>query len=138
MEIVKITEPWFEYNRASFDGMMAGREGFVLVASDGKIIGAITFSNYQPGSDITIHCTVLSEYQKRWLTKAIYKQVFDVPFITLGLERCGGFVIEGCTPQGFHERLGFKQEGTLRKFVKIKGEYRNVHIYGMLKEERRW
>ncbi len=138
MEIYKITEPWVEFHRAKFDAWFAGREGFVLVSSCGKIVGAITFTNYQPNSDITIHCSVLPEYQKRWLTKSIYKQVFDVPFVKLGLERCSGFIIDGCTPRGFHERLGFKYEGTLRRSIRVQGEYRDVHLYGMTKDERRW
>jgi RimJ/RimL family protein N-acetyltransferase len=138
MEIAKISEPWIEWHRALFDASLAGRQGFVIVDRKSLIIGCITYSDYHTGSDVTIHCSVLPDHHGRWLTKAIYKQVFDYVFITLGLPRCSGYLIEGCTPLGFHERLGFKKEGIKRDLVRIQETLRNVHIYGMLESERRW
>ena len=137
IEIAKVSEPWIKWHRALFDASLAGREGFVVV-SGGKIAGCITFSDYNPDADITIHCSIHPEYHKRWLTKTIYKQVFDFPFVTLGLKRCSGYIISGCTPIGFHERLGFKEEGIRRQAVVINGTPRDIYLYGMLESERRW
>lgn len=38
---------------------------------------------------------------------------------------------------GLYERLGFRQEGTLREFVYKKGEYIDVILFGMLRREYR-
>lgn len=34
-----------------------------------------------------------------------------------------------------HERIGFKLEGTLRRMVFTKGQFLDVHLYGLTKEE---
>jgi RimJ/RimL family protein N-acetyltransferase len=137
-EVAKLSEPWHKYHRAQFDAAFAAREGFVLVANDGALAGCIMVSDYFPGVDAMVHCTVAPEYHTRWLTKSIYKEVFDFVFVTLDLHRCGGYVIDGMTPQGFHERLGFKQVGIMRQLITIEGEKHDLILYDMLKEERRW
>jgi RimJ/RimL family protein N-acetyltransferase len=139
MEVVKIAEPWMYVHRASFDAILATREGFVLMDSQGRIKGAITYSDYRPGDDIIVHCTVHPDSHSRWLTKQIYKQVFDHVFVTLDLPRCSGYRISGTgTPDTFHRRLGFKHEGIVRVSVRVQDERRDVHLYGMLRNERRW
>ena len=137
-EVFKQSEPWWNYHRAQLDSVLLQREGFVLVANNGKLVGAIMISDYTPGSDAIVHCSVLPEYHRRWLTRSIYKQVFDFVFDTMGLDRCTGYVIDGLTPEGFHERLGFKYVGRLRRLIMAKGEKRDLIMYDMLKEERRW
>jgi RimJ/RimL family protein N-acetyltransferase len=34
-----------------------------------------------------------------------------------------------------HEKLGFRREGTLRRMMYTRGEYIDLHWYGMTKEE---
>lgn len=139
MEVAKAAEPWMYMHRASFDAVLATREGFVLLDNSDRIHGAITFSDYRPGDDIVIHCTIHPDHQRRWLSKQIYRQVFDYAFVTLELPRCSGFRIDGTgTPATFHERLGFKLEGIVRQSLQVQGERRDVYLYGMLKGERRW
>lgn len=139
MEVAKLAEPWMFIHRASFDSIMSGREGFVLIDAAGSVQGAVTFSDYRPADDIIVHCSVHPEYHRRWLTKEIYRQVFDYVFVTLELHRCSGFRIDGTgTPETFHERLGFKLEGVVRQGVRVQGERRDIYLYGMLKDERRW
>ncbi|MFZ4856135.1 MAG: GNAT family N-acetyltransferase [Desulfuromonadaceae bacterium] len=139
MEVVKIAEPWMYIHRAAFDAILGGREGFVLVDAAGRIKGAITYSDYRPGVDVIVHCTVHPDCHRKWLTKKIYTQVFDHVFVTLGLHRCSGHRVSGTlTPDTFHERLGFVHEGTIRQGARIQGELQDVFIYGMLKEDRRW
>lgn len=137
-ELAKVTEPWWHFHRAQFDNVFVSREGFVLVANDGTLAGCIVVSDYHPGVDAVVHCSVHPKYQKRWLTRKIYKEVFDFVFETLDLVRCSGYVIDGLTPQGFHERLGFKYVGRLRQFVTVDDKKHDFIWYDMLKEERRW
>lgn len=139
MEIVKVSEPWMYVHRAAFDAILATREGFVLIDSLGRVKGAITYSDYRPGTDIIVHCTVHPDSHRKWLTKKIYQTVFDHVFVTLNLPRCSGYRISGTgTPDTFHERLGFKLEGVIRQGVKVKDKLQNVNLYGLLRDERRW
>lgn len=137
-EVMKISEPWANYHRAQFDAVMQKREGFVLVDNEGKIAGCIVISDFYPGIDAMVHCSVLPKYHRRWLTRSIYKQVFDYIFETLGLDRCSGYIVDGMTPRWFHERLGFKYVGCQRKLFPVNGVKKDVFIFDMLKEERRW
>lgn len=135
VEIAKISEPWFTYNADTFN---ADRTGFVILNNENKIVGSSLFSDYFVGADITIHNMVLPEYFGRWITRSIYKEVFDYPFVSLGLERCSTYIIDGFTDPKAVERAGFTQEGIKRKLVEVDGVKRDVILYGMLKHERKW
>ena len=136
--ITTTCEPWWGWDRNTSDRLFAQREGFVLVAADDTVVGHITFSNYQPLLEVAIHVSVLPEYQRRWLTKDIYRQVFDHVFTELKCHRAVGVAFEGFTDLNFHERLGFKKEGILRDGFLIRGEYSNIRWFSMLQDERRW
>ena len=137
-EVTKLSDPWLDLDRNTSDRLFSQREGFVLVTNDNKVVGHITFDSYTPRLDIIIHCSVIPEYQKRWLTKAIYKQVFDKVFNDFECIRASGFAVEGLNDLTFHERLGFKLEGITRNGFRHFNNYYNVRSYGMLKNERRW
>ena len=126
----------------SFSNLMKTREGFVVVRDDGKLAGAITFSDYNPGNDIVIHCFMDPDFHGRWASKKLYKEGFDFPFEYLKVRRISGFCVVGKSDKAgrFLEILGFKKEGTIRQKVKdpADGALYDVNIYGMLKEERRW
>lgn len=64
--------------------------------------------------------------------RAVIRHAFEV----LGVER----VTSAATPQNVYaiklaERMGFRKEGVLRRGAKVKGEARDVVLYGLLKEE---
>jgi len=136
--ITQQTEPHLDLDRNTSDRLFGQREGFVLLNNADKVVGHITLSDYAVRLDVVIHCSVLPEYQKRWLTKSIYKQVFDHVFEELECVRASGFAVCGLTDLTFHERLGFKLEGVYRKGLRIKDTYYDLYRYGMLKDERRW
>lgn len=137
-KVTTICEPWWGMDRNTSDRLFSKREGFVLVSEEGKVAGHITISDYTVKLDTFIHCSVLPEYQKRWLTKHIYKTVFDYVFDELECIRATGWAAEGLNDLTFHERLGFKHEGVHRKSLRIMDKYYDLHHYGMLKDERRW
>ena len=137
-EVISLSEPLFDLDRNTSDRLFSQREGFVLVTNKGDIVGHITYDSYTPRLDAMIHCGVIPQYQKKWLTKSIYKQVFDRIFIDLECVRASGYAVEGLNDLTFHERLGFKLEGIVRNGFRHFDKYYNLRIYGMLKDERRW
>ena len=119
---------------------MEKRQGFVVKNNEGRMVGCISFSDYIPEQDITIHCFIDPEYHGKWATKSIYNVIFDYAFEHLGVNRVSGFSVVGVTDRAgrFLEALGFKKEGTLRQRIKRTDGFYDVNLYGLLKNERRW
>jgi len=137
-DVTAICEPWWGFDRNTSDRLFSQREGFVLLNDNEDVCGHITLSDYAVKLNVVIHCAVLPDYQKRWLTRKIYTTVFDHIFDELGCVRATGFSIDGLNGRGFHERLGFTHESTFRKGFRLRENYYDLHYYGMLKNERRW
>lgn len=137
-EITRISDSYISLDRNTSDRLFSQREGFVIQTSFDKVIGHITVSDYSVRHDVLIHCSVLPEYQKRWLNKSIYKEFFDYVFNDLECVRASGYAVEGINDLEFHRRLGFSWEGCIRNGFRIHDTYYNLHRYGMLKDERRW
>lgn len=123
-----------------FTGMMKKREGYVVVAPDGNLVGCVSFSDYIPEVNAIIHCVVDKKYQKRWVTKKMLKTVWGYVFDTLHLPRISGFCVKGLSENAgkFLVRLGFKEEGIIRKGFKSGNELYDLMLFGMLKEECKW
>lgn len=114
--------------------------GFVVVADDGKLAGCISFDSYVPSLDVMIHIFIGKEYRGQWRTGEIAKQVFDYLFDTLMLPRASCVSFPGLTDAAAKmiDSLGFKLEGIKRKGLLYEGQYYDVRMYGLLKEERRF
>lgn len=144
-EIHISAEPLFCADYEAFHANMLKRTGFTLVdiKDDGaySVIGAITFTSYCPPVDIFAHVTVMPEFHGKWLTPEIFKRVFDYAFIELNLPRCSAYYFPEINPRvgGFLRKLGFLHEGTIRKgAVGHGGALTDMHLCGLLREERRW
>lgn len=136
-EIAMSSEPWTTgMSFEQFVSVMQKREGYVLVHQD-KVIGCISFSDYSPLSSILIHATIETRHQKKWATKNILKQIFQYVFDTLELPRLSGISIVGMSDSAgeFLIKLGFKEEGIIRKGLRLPDGYYNLKMFGMLKEE---
>ena len=137
-KVMSVTEAWLDLDRNTSDRLFSQREGFVVVNNKNEIVGHITFSDYIVKLEVTIHCSILPEYHKRWLTRSIYKECFDYVFNELECVRASGFAIEGINDLTFHQRLGFSWEGCYRMGFRHWDKYYNLHRYGMLSHERKW
>ena len=131
-------EPWWGLDRNTSDRLFAKREGFVVVTEAGETVGHITFDSYIPQLEVVIHACILPEFHGKWLTRSIYKKVFDRVFNELECQRAVGLVYDGLTDPEFHPALGFKFEGTARRGLRVGTEYKDIHWYSMLPHERRW
>lgn len=114
-------------------------EGWVVLDGE-KVVAAVYVDQYLPRCNIILHCVSDPEYRTKWVNRRLLKDVFNFTYNTLGLERVSGYVVSGMTDDVGKSlvHLGFTKEGTNRKAAFIKGEHRDVEIYGMLKEECRW
>jgi hypothetical protein len=113
----------------------------IVVEDEGRIIAAMYFDNFIPECDIVIHCVADPEYRVRWMMRGkVFNWGADFVYNTLGLGRMSGYSIEGVTNKVGHflETIGFKHEGTKRGAIFVHGEHRDLHLYGMTREESRW
>ena len=81
---------------------------------------------------------VIGELNERGkgLGVAIAHAGLDYAFRRLGLERVQGRVREdNLASRGLVARLGFREEGTLRRAAYKNGEWANVIVYGILRHE---
>lgn len=125
-----------------FERLMSGRQGYVIVTHNGELAGCVSFDNYTPDLDITIHCFIDPKHHGRWaLRRSFYKEIFDYLFGDLGLVRVSGYSVRGISDKAgkFLLGLGFKHEGTIRQRIqKPDGKIYDADMYGLLKDERRW
>jgi RimJ/RimL family protein N-acetyltransferase len=119
--------------------IMEHQDGWVVVDGD-QIIGCISFSDYKPNLDVIAHCFIHSGWHGGWCTKEILREYFGYAFNDLKVKRVSTFSIVGITDRAamFIMSLGFKMEGVVRKIALYGGEYRDVAIFGMLREECAW
>ena len=101
------------------------------IARDGQLICGVVYNEYRTHS---IHASIASS-DPRWADRRTLRAIFSYPFVQLGCGRittyCGASML---SVRRFNERLGFTQEGLLRRGF---GDDDCV-VFGMLREECRW
>lgn len=139
-EIVLQAEAWAGYiSLEQFYYKLRGRDSLTLLEGE-EPIGAITYSDFTPAADVTMHVFVTPEYQKRWLSRRILAQVFGKVFEEYDLPRCSTYSFPGVTDDVFNFQLalGFKPEGVKRKAAWLADGLHDIQLMGMLREECRW
>jgi RimJ/RimL family protein N-acetyltransferase len=112
---------------------LVGAMPFELLASvsdDGRLMGAVLYTNYRSGSIEMTQAGVPG-----WLTLGSLRTLFGYPFLQLGCRRVGGLVHrKNRLARDINERLGFRMEGVLKDaFPNGDGI-----LYGMTRSECRW
>lgn len=103
--------------------------GFV---ENGELLGGVLFNNYRPPN---IEATIAT-VSPRWCTSSILRGIFSYPFTQLRCTRLTAITEVMNQPvRAFLCRLGFQEEGTLRKAFP---DGIDAVIHGMLAEECRW
>lgn len=108
---------------------------FMGFVEDEEILGVIVFSDYD-GNNIFIH---LALDDPRVCQRRFIKLMFDYCFNQAGCNR----VTATCDNnydriKKLIEGVGFEKEGVLKSMMKIKDDYVDAAVYGMLKENCRW
>lgn len=118
---------------------MKERTGFIIIDRE-RIVGAVTFSDLVEGSDVVIHALIHPDYHNRWITKSMCKIILHYPFSVLKATRISAPICVNFHPEAAKlvERLGFVEEGVLRKRLPVNGELYDIKLFGMLHEDLRW
>ena len=99
---------------------------------DGRIVGGVVYTMYT-GNGIMMN--VAGEY-KGWINRAFIRAAFAYPFKQLKCTRVSGLVrIDNEAALEFDTRLGFRQEGIIRRGD---DDGTDLVLMGMLREECKW
>ena len=100
---------------------------------DGKLIGAVIFTNYSK-NDIQVQAVSTNP---KWWQKRFIAHLFDYVWDTCGCNRVSSIVkVSNEKSHKLNKSMGFKEEGRARQFFKVEdGKYEDGIIYGLLKDE---
>jgi RimJ/RimL family protein N-acetyltransferase len=128
----------------SFDDNSRGRgELFVVGLTEPNSLhfriqdsGYIQVRNAYQGSDASIHFALWDRNFPFSQAKEAGVEVLTHLFNEVKVNRVSGYIpVYNALAKRFATLLGFKFEGELRRSILYKGEYHNISIYGLLKEE---
>ena len=127
---------------ADFASMYSAREGWTLT-KNGKVIGAITLSNFRPLHSVILHTMVDSAHHSRWANRTLLRQAFGYVFGDngLGLRKLYAYAIMGRTYKAAKmlTALGFRVIGLdTCGGVALDGAFYDVINYEMMREDCRW
>jgi ribosomal-protein-alanine N-acetyltransferase len=105
--------------------------------ADGVFIGTCGFANMDFTNNKGELGYVLSpSYQGKGYMREAVLAILKLSFLELGLERVELRIMEGNKASvKFAESVGFKYEGATRNSLFLRGEYKTILHYSMLKEE---
>jgi len=107
---------------------------FFIEKKDGTKIGAIF--HFLEGRQLEIgYALIPSERRKGYCTEAL-KIMVDYLFLLKETVRVQAHTdVKNVGSQKVLEKVGFKKEGTIRKYVFVNGKWRDALLYSILREE---
>jgi len=117
-----------------YDTMSPEMKWFIIEKKDGSKIGSI--GHFAVGKLFEIGYAIIpSERGKGYCTEAVRIMV-DYMFLSKDIVRIQAHIDPGNkASQKVVEKAGFKKEGTIRKSFFTKGEWRDMLLYSILREE---
>ncbi len=112
-------------------------EWAIVLASTGKVIGTCGFSAVDiPNESCELGYVLSASYRKQGYMAEAFAKVLEIAFETLQAHRVTLQILEeNAESVHFAERNGFRLEGIAQKAIFVKGGYRTVLQYAMLREE---
>ena len=109
----------------------------VTLADTGKVIGTCGFSGVDlPNESCELGYVLSSAYRGQGYMSEAFQAVLKIAFCDLQAHRVTLQILQGNDDSvRFAMRNGFRHEGTLQNALYVKGEYRTVLLYAMLREE---
>lgn len=110
----------------------------IILKSENKLIGTCGFTSLDPANAKGEIGYVLNpQYHKNGYALEAVKKIIEYAFDTLDLNRLEARVIKDNAPShSLLNKCGMKEEGEGREELFLKGEYKNVIHYALLKGER--
>jgi len=117
-----------------YDDLTPDTKWFFIEKKDGTKIG--TMFHWPIGNLLEIGCVLIpTERGKGYCTEAV-KIVLDYLFLSKNIVRIQAHTdARNMTSQKVLQNVGFKKEGTIRKSVFARGEWKDRCLYSILREE---
>jgi RimJ/RimL family protein N-acetyltransferase len=128
---------WLKYHdNPSNLGILIEHKTFIVQKKDGTKIGLIYHRLNQPYKWMEIgYFFVPNERGKGYGTEAA-QLIIDYLFLSKEIARIHAIAdVRNRASQRVLEKAGFQREGTMRKCQFIRGEWRDHHLYSILREE---
>ena len=104
-------------------------------SQENRVVGGVTYPNFT-GREIWASIWL---DDKKALTKATLKALFSYPFIHCGVKRLSTNTKAGNEESlKLQKKMGFVEEGRLRRFFGDDGPHEDAILMSMLKDECRW
>jgi hypothetical protein len=108
--------------------------GMGVMSDNEEMLLGVVLDNYRIESNSI--CASIAIIDQKVLTKSILRALFHTAFIKIGVERISCMVEhDNYKSNSLTERLGFIQEGVMRKASFNK---KDLVVYGMLREDCKW
>lgn len=121
-------------NRVGYtpDELVYGEPYSIIGVVRGNAIQGVVMYNNWRGRSIETHWAG----EGAWLTRAVLRAVFGLPFQTYGCRRITGLIRrKNRVARAVAERIGFRLEGVARQGF---DDGTDAMIYGMVRDECRW
>ena len=133
----KRLEPYPEYSYYDhFCSLLDSRRGFTFWNKGDELVAFLSYSDFIPGTQVTIHFM----NESGGLNREVVKKAFGFPFNDLHVPILVSYSVTGRTDNAekFLQRLGFTLEGVRREAARLPDGPRDIKLYGMLRRECRW
>jgi len=107
------------------------------VFSNSKIVGVVGYNQLDPVNGVGVIGYWLGEQYtgNGVMTKAV-KEVIHIGFESWTLQKVEiHCAVDNTVSRAIPERLGFREEGTIRRTARVNDKHQDHAIYGLLKEE---
>ncbi|MFQ5349966.1 MAG: GNAT family N-acetyltransferase [Thermoanaerobaculia bacterium] len=141
-------QPLGDVTTAQLRAELAGHRPEALYRGSGEKFQWIVTVDRQPAGWITLVVTnwdhglaefgyaLATDYQRRGLMAPAIEQLLADLFLNTDIERLEARCsVDNVASQKVLERLGFRHEGLLRGYFRLRGERVDNHLYAMLRED---
>ena len=120
-----------------FDALSQEKRKFIVQKKDGTRIGGIEADQHSTyGNYLEIGFTIVPEERGKGYCSEAVKIIVDYLFLSNSLNRIQAVAdIRNIPSQRVLEKAGFMKEGLLRKTAFIRGNWRDLFVYSILREE---
>lgn len=117
-----------------FENLPPEEKTFFIEKKDGSKLGGISHSLV--GNQLEIGYTLIpTERRKGYCTEAV-EIMMDYLFLSKDIERIQAHTdVRNVGSQKVLEHVGFRREGIIRKSSYVRGEWRDMFLYSILREE---
>ena len=138
LEFLGEYDPVIQQSKAEVDKRLVNPQqddrDFIIEKKDGTRIGFITHFTFGKQLELGF-ALVPSERRKGYCTEAVNVMV-DYLFLSRNIVRVQAATnVENVPCQRVLEKVGFQMEGRLRKSYFVRGEWKDIFMYSILREE---